>query len=184
MFKWNVSVARNRNQGSAIRSQDPNEIQPPHSVISGSLDGKASVQPPINQGVTTAPSIAQVLEQWSTGQRPDFMPPSYSGQRDNGWNKLVQMPILQGVPNAYPLAKLLDNGPAVDLPGIRKKAVSVKARAIRLFKEEAFRGQHPLRQSALLVAGWGGGGARMPIRFGGNLTPGCHSFWRQSDLKK
>jgi hypothetical protein len=62
------------------------------------------------QGVTTAPSTAQVLEQWSSGYRPDH-PPSHIGQRANGWTMSMQTPIFKGVMNDHPLAKRLANGP-------------------------------------------------------------------------
>src|SRR5260370_36754289 len=60
---------------------------------------------------------------------PKAMTPSYSGQRANGWPGSMQMPIFKGVSNAYPLAKLLANGPPDDPPGIRKKAACVSSRS-------------------------------------------------------
>ncbi len=64
-------------------------------------------------------------------------PPSHIGQRANGWNLSMQMPIFKGVLNIHPLANLLANGPPDDPPGIRKKAVCVSKRnAIHLARRE------------------------------------------------
>jgi hypothetical protein len=90
--------------------------------------------------------------------------PTKYGQRDNGWQRSTQMPIFKGVLNAYPLSNRLDNGTTDDRPGIRP---------------------HPTLPQAWGRVGWGlrVSGAqcnilsvsrltlRVPIRFGGILTP-------------
>ncbi len=80
-------------------------------------------------------------------------PPSYSGQRANGWNKSMQMPILQGVLNAYPLAKLLANGPPVE-----SSVYVSECSAIHLFEQASFTDETPRRQCPS-IGGVGGRGS-------------------------
>jgi hypothetical protein len=117
-----------RGQESGVRGQKARgepESHPPHGMSRGAVDETLRCKHP--QGLTTAPSTAQVLELWGSGYRPDVTPPPYYGQRDNGCHEWERMPIFMAFLSAYPLSNRLANGTTDDLLGIHKKAVCVEA---------------------------------------------------------
>ncbi len=108
--KWNHESLRRPPCAFRQRPEEQGENHTPSQYDQWISGWKPSMQMPISQGVTTVQSTDQVLDQWISGYRPDHAP-SESGQRASGWNMSMQMPIFVGVSNAYPLAKLLANGP-------------------------------------------------------------------------
>jgi hypothetical protein len=107
---------------SAEGRKSKGKSHPPHSMSSGAVDGLRRCKRQYPKKLRQTHPLLKCVSSGAVDTGPISHPP-YSGQRANGWNKSMQMPIFQGVLNVYPLANLLPKGPTDDLPGIRPKAV-------------------------------------------------------------